>query len=170
MVFSPHLPSSFSKVYLLKVWLFDILPIRCNDIIIAFEKTLEKTQNGDELPFNGSLFIVSKIDLKGQIRYANELFIQICEFSKDELIGAPHNILRHPDMPRVVSELLWDAIQSGEEIFAYIKNRTKTGKFYLNRQTNPHSWEKFSFQYGIILLKRTLFFNAYFSALVPSIQ
>jgi len=88
------------------------------------------TQNGDELRFDESLFIVSKTDLKGRITYANDLFIQICEFSEDELIGAPHNIVRHPDMPRAVFKLLWDTIQSGEEIFAYVKNKTKTGKFY----------------------------------------
>jgi PAS domain S-box-containing protein len=88
------------------------------------------TQNGDELRFDDGLFIVSKTDLKGRITYANDLFIQMSEFSEDELIGAPHNILRHPQMPRAVFKLLWDTIQSGEEIFAYVINKTKTGKFY----------------------------------------
>lgn len=88
------------------------------------------TQNGDELRFDDGSFIVSKTDLKGRITYANDLFIQMSEFNEDELIGAPHNILRHPDMPRAVFKLLWDSIQSGEEIFAYVKNKTKTGKFY----------------------------------------
>lgn len=88
------------------------------------------TQNGDELRFDDASFIVSKTDLKGKITYANDLFIQMSEYSENELIGAPHNILRHPDMPRAVFKLLWSSIQSGEEIFAYVKNRTKTGKFY----------------------------------------
>lgn len=87
-------------------------------------------QNGDELSFKETLFIVSKTDLKGRITYANDLFITMCEYSEDELIGAPHNILRHKDMPRAVFKLLWDTIQAGEEIFAYVKNRTKSGKYY----------------------------------------
>lgn len=86
--------------------------------------------NGDEITFNDNLFIVSKTDLKGQITYGNETFIEISEYSEEELLGAPHSILRHPDMPRAIFKLLWDRIQSGKEIFAYVKNKTKTGKFY----------------------------------------
>jgi len=88
------------------------------------------TQHGNELRFDENLFIVSKTDLKGRITYANDLFIEVSEYSEDELIDAPHNILRHPDMPRAVFKLLWDTISGGKEIFAYVKNRSKTGKFY----------------------------------------
>lgn len=88
------------------------------------------TQHGDELRFDENLFIVSKTDLKGRITYANDLFVEVSEYLEDELIGAPHNILRHPDMPRGVFKLLWDAISSGKEIFAYVKNRSKSGKYY----------------------------------------
>lgn len=88
------------------------------------------TETQDELRFDDSLFIVSKTDLKGNITYANDLFIDISGYSEKELIGAPHNILRHKDMPRAIFKLLWDRIQAGQEIFAYVKNRAKSGKFY----------------------------------------
>lgn len=85
---------------------------------------------GNELCFDENLFIVSKTDLKGKITYSNDLFIEISGYSEKELIGAPHNILRHDDMPRAVFKLLWDRIQSGGEVFAYVKNRAKSGQYY----------------------------------------
>jgi len=85
---------------------------------------------GNELCFDENLFIVSKTDTKGKITYGNDLFIEISGYSEKELIGAPHNILRHTDMPKAVFKLLWDRIQAGSEVFAYVKNRTKSGKFY----------------------------------------
>ncbi|MGP1449838.1 MAG: PAS domain-containing protein [Wolinella sp.] len=83
-----------------------------------------------EKEFGDREFIVSKTDLKGNITYGNEIFIQLSGYSESELIGAPHNIIRHPDMPRCVFKLLWDCIQSGEEINAYVKNLAKHGEFY----------------------------------------
>ena len=85
---------------------------------------------GNEITFSEDMFIVSKTDIKGNITYGNETFIEISGYSEEELIGAPHNILRHKDMPKVVFKLLWDKIQAGEEIFAYVKNKAKSGKFY----------------------------------------
>ena len=87
-------------------------------------------QKGEEICFDENLFIVCKTDLKGKITYGNDLFIEISGYSEKELIGAPHSILRHADMPRAVFKLLWDRIQSGKEVFAYVKNRAKSGKFY----------------------------------------
>jgi PAS domain S-box-containing protein len=75
-------------------------------------------------------FIVSKTDLKGIITYGNRIFIDISGYSERELLGAPHNILRHPDMPRSVFKLLWDSIQAGREINAYVKNLSSDGGFY----------------------------------------
>jgi len=75
-------------------------------------------------------FIVSKTDLKGLISYGNRTFIDISGYEESELLGAPHAILRHPDMPRTVFKLLWDQIQSGREINAYVKNLAKDGAFY----------------------------------------
>ncbi len=75
-------------------------------------------------------FIVSKTDLRGLITYGNRVFIGISGYEESELLGAPHNILRHPDMPRTVFKLLWDTIQAGREINAYVKNLAKDGSFY----------------------------------------
>lgn len=74
--------------------------------------------------------IVSKTDLKGRITYANRTFLEVSGYSEAELLGKPHSIIRHPDMPRCVFKLLWDTIESGNEIFAYVKNMAKNGDFY----------------------------------------
>ncbi len=83
-----------------------------------------------ELTFKDDEFIVSKTDLKGKITYGNALFIAMSGYSEEELIGKPHNILRHDEMPKVVFKLLWSRIQAGKEIFAYVKNKTKNGDYY----------------------------------------
>jgi len=88
------------------------------------------SQKGEELHFDENLFIVSKTDLKGRITYANDLFIEISGFKEHELIGTAHNLLRHPDMPKAIFKLLWDRVQAGKEVFAYVKNRTKNNYYY----------------------------------------
>ncbi|BBF92756.1 PAS domain-containing protein [Blastochloris tepida] len=80
--------------------------------------------------FDSSELIVSKTDLKGRITYANSVFCRLAGFSEAELLGQPHSIIRHPDMPRAVFKLLWDTIIAGHEIFAYVKNMAKNGDFY----------------------------------------
>ena len=75
-------------------------------------------------------FIVSKTDQKGKIIYGNKAFIELSGYSTEELYGAPHSILRHPDMPKVVFQLLWERIKNKKEVFAYVKNRTKDGSYY----------------------------------------
>ncbi|MFZ5483664.1 MAG: PAS domain-containing protein [Pseudomonadota bacterium] len=75
-------------------------------------------------------FIVSKTDLTGRILYGNRIFIEFSGYTERELLGAQHNIIRHPDMPRGVFKLLWDTIQAKEECFAYVKNMAKDGSFY----------------------------------------
>ncbi|TAK63970.1 methyl-accepting chemotaxis protein [Methylobacter sp.] len=74
--------------------------------------------------------IVTKTDLKGMITYANEDFIQISGFSREELIGAPHNIIRHPDMPSEAFEDLWKSMKAGRPWTGVVKNRCKNGDFY----------------------------------------
>ena len=75
-------------------------------------------------------FIVSKTDLKGRITYVNKIFMGIAEYTEEELLGKPHSIIRHQDMPKAVFKLLWDSIQQKEEVFAYVLNRTKNGNDY----------------------------------------
>jgi len=84
----------------------------------------------NEKVMNENDFIVSKTDTKGKITYGNEIFIQMSGYSEDELLGAPHSILRHPDMPKIVFKLLWDHIEQKKEIFAYVKNLCKDGSYY----------------------------------------
>ncbi|MDF1875260.1 PAS domain-containing protein [Sulfurimonas sp. SAG-AH-194-I05] len=75
-------------------------------------------------------FIVSKTDLKGRITYANRIFIDMAEYTEEELLGQPHSIIRHDAMPKAVFQLLWDTVTAGEEIFAFVINRTKNGNDY----------------------------------------
>jgi len=74
--------------------------------------------------------IISKTDSKGIITYANENFLKTSKYSKDELIGKPHNIVRHPDMPKEIFKELWDTIESKKTFKALIKNKDKEGKSY----------------------------------------
>ncbi len=88
------------------------------------------TPVNEESVFGEDEIIVSKTDMKGILTYANDVFCRVAEMKTEEVIGQPHNIIRHPDMPRAVFKLLWDTIQAGNEIFAYVKNMSKTGKYY----------------------------------------
>ncbi len=88
------------------------------------------TPTNKEKTFGKDEIVVSKTDLKGNITYGNELFIKLSGYSEEELLGAPHNLIRHPDMPAVVFKALWDTIQAGSEIFAYVINLAKDGSFY----------------------------------------
>lgn len=85
---------------------------------------------GVERTFDPDELIVSKTNLKGEITYANDVFCRIAGYRESEVVGAPHNIIRHPDMPRCVFKLLWDRIQSGKEIFAYVVNLAENGDHY----------------------------------------
>lgn len=85
---------------------------------------------GVEKTFRDDQIIVSKTDRQGRLTYVNDLFVEISGFAEDELIGRPHNIIRHPDMPASVFGLLWERIASGQEIFAYVVNRSADGGHY----------------------------------------
>ncbi|PLY11578.1 MAG: PAS sensor domain-containing protein [Arcobacter sp.] len=74
--------------------------------------------------------IVSETDAKGIIQYANSDFCKIAGYSKEELIGKPHNYVRHPDMPKAAFEDLWKTIQSGNIWNGIVKNKTKDGGYY----------------------------------------
>lgn len=85
---------------------------------------------GREISFGDDEIIVSKTDLKGHITYANDVFLRVSGYTEAEILGQPHNVIRHPDMPRCVFKLLWDTIRGGSEIFAYVLNLAKTGDAY----------------------------------------
>lgn len=84
----------------------------------------------EEICFSSDELIVSKTDPRGRILYANDVFCRVAEMSTADVIGQPHSIIRHPDMPRSVFKLMWETIGAGREIFAFVKNMSATGKFY----------------------------------------
>lgn len=88
------------------------------------------TPSGREITFAEDEIIVSKTDLQGRITYANDVFQRVSGYTERELLGAPHSILRHPDMPRSVFALLWSRIQAGHEVFAYVVNLARNGDHY----------------------------------------
>lgn len=86
--------------------------------------------NAREIVFEEHELIVSMTDPKGDIIYANDIFCSLAGYSREELIGQPHNIVRHPDMPKTVFKLLWDRALAGESLYAFVKNKAKNGDFY----------------------------------------
>lgn len=84
----------------------------------------------DEEYFFEGRAIVSETDLNGIITFANRRFCEISGYSADELVGQPHSIIRHPDMPRAAFEQVWKTIQSGTIWHGLVKNLRKDGKFY----------------------------------------
>lgn len=86
--------------------------------------------NGMERLLDPRVPIVTKTDLKGRITYANPAFVEISGFTHDELIGQPHNVVRHPDMPRDAFKDLWDTGKRNEPWKGLVKNRCKDGGYY----------------------------------------
>ena len=91
---------------------------------------IDRSLTNVERTFQWDDVIVSKTDLTGKITYANDVFMGISGYTEDELLGAPHSILRHPAMPRCVFKVLWDRIADGHEVFAYVINRARNGDHY----------------------------------------
>jgi PAS domain S-box-containing protein len=85
---------------------------------------------GQEIVLDDYAFLVSETDNKGIVSFANDDFCKIAGFSLDELVGNPHNIVRHPDMPKAAFKSLWDTVQSGNVWTGYVKNATKDGGYY----------------------------------------
>ncbi len=83
----------------------------------------------EEVIFNGRS-LISETDTKGIITYVNRKFVEMTGYSKEEAVGQPHSILRHPDMPRAGFKQMWDTVRSGKIWEGYVKNLRKDGKFY----------------------------------------
>jgi len=86
--------------------------------------------NSNETTFSENILLVTKTDLKGKITYANRAFMDIVKMDEAKLVGSPHNIIRHPDMPKVIFKLLWEHLQNSKEIHAYVKNLCSDGSYY----------------------------------------
>ncbi|MBA5607317.1 PAS domain-containing protein [Duganella sp. FT3S] len=89
---------------------------------------LPVTQN--EYPFPRGQTLVSTTDTKGRILYCNSTFIEVSGFSKEELLGQPHNLVRHPDMPEEAYRDMWATISAGKPWSAPVKNRRSNGDYY----------------------------------------
>jgi aerotaxis receptor len=85
---------------------------------------------GNETVLDEYAFLVSETDEKGIITFANDAFCNIAGYTVDELIGQPHNIVRHNDMPKVAFKSLWDTVKTGEVWTGFVKNATKSGGYY----------------------------------------
>ena len=83
-----------------------------------------------ETKFDVNEIFFSSTDLKGIIKAGNRVFFRISQYSPEEMIGKPHNIVRHPDMPKIIFKLLWDFIKNKKIIIAYVKNLAKDGSYY----------------------------------------
>jgi len=83
-----------------------------------------------EIPLDPFQTIMSKTDKKGIIEFANDYFMQICGYKEWELMGQPHNVIRHPDMPKIIFKILWDRLFEGKNIHAVVKNLAKDGSYY----------------------------------------
>jgi PAS domain S-box-containing protein len=90
----------------------------------------QRIMTGRERTFPEDEIIVSKTDLTGRITYANEVFLDVAGYSEAEVLGQPHNLIRHPDTPRCLFKLMWDTLKTGEEIFVYVNNRARNGDHY----------------------------------------
>jgi methyl-accepting chemotaxis protein len=94
-----------------------------------------------EVPLADDTLIVSKTDLKGRITYVNKGFLDISGYTAEELLGEPHNVVRHPDMPTEAFEDLWNVLQQGRPWVGYVKNRCKNGDYYWVEAHVAPIWE-----------------------------
>lgn len=83
-----------------------------------------------EVPYPQGRLIVSRTDLAGILTHANDAFVELSGWDRDDVIGAPHHMLRHPDMPKAAFKDLWTTIEQGEKWFGYVKNLRKDGAYY----------------------------------------
>ncbi len=83
-----------------------------------------------EKKLNEYSFLVSQTDEKGIIIFANDDFCDIAGYKVEELIGSPHNIVRHKDMPKAAFADLWETVKKGDIWTGYVKNATKNGNYY----------------------------------------
>ncbi len=147
IVFSAHNESSyFAQTIELGVDGYLIKPLKSSQLFQTLSRTVEKISLRKEYLANLSLLkqyeaitnkssIISKTDTRGIITYVNEKFCQISGYKESELIGKPHNIVRHPDMPSSAFKELWQTIQNKQTFQGVVKNRAKNGDPYYVKTT-----------------------------------
>ncbi len=98
--------------------------------IITAEQISKPEPIDEEVVFDGGVMI-TETDKSGIITYANRKFREMTGYTKEELIGSPHNINRHPDMPKAAFKGMWETIKAGNYWEGFVKNMTSEGKYYL---------------------------------------
>lgn len=98
--------------------------------LLGMEAPVKPTPIDKEVIWDKTRTIMSKTDKYGTIEYANEVFVDVCGYEDHELVGQPHSIIRHPDMPKVVFKVLWDNLKAGNNFHAVVKNLAKSGRYY----------------------------------------
>jgi aerotaxis receptor len=88
------------------------------------------TPNSQEAQLPDDAFMVTKADKEGRITYVSRLFSEISAYREDELLAQPHSIIRHPDMPWGIYQLLWETLQAAQEFNGILKNLRKDGGYY----------------------------------------
>jgi PAS domain S-box-containing protein len=91
---------------------------------------VKPTPKNEEIKLDKHKYIMSRTDTKGNIEFGNDYFYEISGYTANELMGQPHNVIRHPDMPKVIFKLMWDRLKQGKNIFAVVKNLAKDGRYY----------------------------------------
>ena len=91
---------------------------------------ISPTPIDEKIKLDPTQYIVSRTNPRGVIEYGNSYFVEISGYKESELIGQPHSIIRHPDMPAVIFKLMWDRLKNNEGIFAVVKNLAKDGRYY----------------------------------------
>ena len=110
----------------------------------------------NEVKLAKEIMIVSETDAKGIIKYANADFCKIAGYSEDELIGQPHNMVRHPDMPKAAFKDLWDTVAAGKVWKGIVKNKTKNGGYYwVNATAYPSKCVNGELRYISVRVKPT---------------
>lgn len=98
--------------------------------IITGQEIMKPTPVDEEIKFNGGVMI-TETDKAGIITYANRKFREMTGYTKEQLIGSPHSINRHPDMPKAAFKGMWETIKGGNYWEGFVKNMTADGKYYL---------------------------------------
>jgi PAS domain S-box-containing protein len=88
------------------------------------------TPRDEQIKLDKHKYIMSRTDTDGNIEFGNDYFFEISGYDSHELIGQPHNVIRHPDMPKVIFKLMWERLKQGQNIFAVVKNMAKDGRYY----------------------------------------
>lgn len=106
------------------------VPYETHQLTNYYGETYTVYTTQEETMFPDGCLITSCTDLDGYISHANEAFVIMSGWERSELIGTPHSILRHPDMPKVAFAGLWETLSRGEKWHGYVKNLRKDGGFY----------------------------------------